>query len=104
MDSNKKIGCGGCDDGKRKARPYNIFPQSYNAQRSVVVVDLCNGFTVLNAGTSTVYLNGVPIIPNVSVTIGGNEDEIYKGRIDISFSSANTADNTAWVIQKFYIE
>jgi hypothetical protein len=99
-----KLGCG----GKRQMVRYNTDTQEYSAQRSVVVDRLCNGFSVNNAGTTIVMLNGEPLQPGQSKTVGGNEGEIYVGRIDISFLIPTPAPSTivfsAWVTQKFFLE
>lgn len=97
--------CVGCT-GKRQARFYNTTTQEYKSLRSVNVDKLCNGFIVNNAGTTIVTLNGEPLQPGQSKTVGGNEGEIYVGRIDLAFiipSPAPTViNNSAWVTQKFY--
>jgi hypothetical protein len=97
-----KVGC----EGKPHFRFYNITTQDYNQQRSVNVVKGCNGFTVKNAGTSTVFVDGVPVLAKESLSVGGNEGEIYVGRIDITFGppAPSPTTNSAWVIQKFYVD
>lgn len=98
------IGC----TGKRKALRYNIDVQEYRALRSVNVDKLCNGVSVNNAGTTIVTWNGEPIQPGATKTVGGNEGEVYIGRIDLAFYMPSPAPgvivNSAWVTQKFYIE
>ena len=97
----QQIGCA----GPSRTRRYNIFPQMYTAPHNVNVDKGCNGFTVKNtSATTTALLNGVPILPLESVTFGGNENEIYVGRIDISFVTPGSAANQVWVIQKFYMD
>lgn len=85
---------------------YNMSQQNYTAAKSVVIDKLCNGVTVLNAGTTYVTWNGIPIAPGASMTVGGNEREIFVGRVDIAFFTQTPAPGTiiksAWVIQKFY--
>jgi len=85
---------------------YNMSQQEYSAPRSVNIDKLCNGVTVLNAGTVYVTWNGIPIAPGASMTVGGNEGEIFVGRVDIGFFTQTPAPGTivksAWVIQKFY--
>ena len=80
--------------------------QEYTVQRSVVVEKLCNGVTVINKGNTLALWNGLPLNPGESMTIGGNEGEVYVGRVDISFviptPAPGTPENSAWVIQKFY--
>lgn len=100
-------GCVGCTGAKR-AMMYNTSTQEYTLQRSVVVGKLCNGFSVKNAGTTILVLNGEPLQPGEAKTVGGNEGEVYVGRIDITFQIQTPAPtpitNSAWVTQKFYEE
>ena len=95
------VGC-----AAQHARLYNITTQEYIAQHNVVVDRLCNGLTIKNAGTTIVLFNGVPLQPQESISIGGNEGEVYVGRCDIRFQVQTPAppvvNNSAWVIQKFY--
>jgi hypothetical protein len=97
--------CVGCT-GTKKALRYNTQVQEYRSLRSVNVDKLCNGFTVNNAGTTIVTLNGEPIQPGATKTVGGNEGEVYVGRIDLAFyvptPAPATIVNSAWVTQKFY--
>jgi hypothetical protein len=86
--------------------PYNTTTQEYTQMRSVVVDKLCNGVTVINKGTTLALWNGLPLDPGESMTVGGNEGEVFVGRIDLSFQipvpAPVTIVNSAWVIQKFY--
>lgn len=97
-----KVGC----QGVPSLVLYNMSQQEYNAPRSVNIDKLCNGVTVLNAGTTFVTWNGIPIPPLGSMTVGGNEREIFVGRVDIAFftqiPAPATIINSAWVIQKFF--
>jgi hypothetical protein len=94
--------------GPRKLLKYNISQQEYTSLRSVVLERKLNGVTVLNAGNTIVLWNGIPISPGVSLTLGGNEGEVYIGRVDLSFALPSpvpgTPSNSAWVIQKFYVD
>lgn len=108
MTMTKKIGCSaGCSGSKDFVR-YNISMQNYTQQKSVVVENLCNNVTVINKGNTLVLWNGLPLNPGESMTVGGNEDEVYIGRIDITFAlptpPPGTPVNSAWVIQKFYTD
>jgi len=101
---DKGVGCA----GKRRLLKYNMNPQEYIAPRSVPLDSRCNGVTVLNAGNTIVLWNGIPIVPGISLTVGGNEGEVYVGRVDISFMmpspAPDTPNNSAWVIQKYYTQ
>lgn len=96
----------GCT-GKRRPLYYDTFTQSYAALQSVVMERLCNGFTVNNAGNTIVYVNGDPLQPGSSKTVGGNEGEVYKGRCDLQFVTPSPAPSTiinlAVVTQKYYL-
>jgi hypothetical protein len=103
-----KMGCKpGCSAGEGYL-PYNTTTQEYTEQRSVNLDKLCNGVTVINKGNTIVMWNGLPLVPDESMTVGGNKGEVFVGRVDISFSLPTPAPptpvNSAWVIQKFYEE
>jgi hypothetical protein len=104
----KKLGCSGNCTGAGGYRLYNTTTQQYTQQHSVVVDKLCNGVTVINKGNTIVLWNGLPLNPNESMTVGGNEGEVFVGRVDISFQPSVPVViptiNSAWVIQKFYDE
>jgi len=101
--SDKSCGC----TGRKTARMYNSSTQDYSRQTSVVPDKLCNGVTVINKGNTIALWNGLPLVPGESMTVGGNEGEVYIGRIDISFALPVPAPpvpiNQAFVIQKFYV-
>jgi hypothetical protein len=103
----KKIGCSGsCSKGS--ALLFNITMQEYTEQRNVVVDKLCNGVTVINKGNTIAMWNQLPLLPDESMTVGGNEGEVFVGRVDITFALPTPApaspQNSAWVIQKFYVD
>jgi hypothetical protein len=97
--------CVGCS-GKKAAVMYNTTTQEYTLMTSVVPDKLCNGVTVINKGTTIAIWNGLPLMPGESMSVGGNEGEVYIGRIDIRFTiqapAPPTIVNSAYVIQKFY--
>lgn len=86
---------------------YNTTTQEYTSLRSVNVDKLCNGFTVNNVGTTICLVNGDPLQPGDSKTVGGNVGEVYVGRIDLAFMVPDPAPseiiNSAFVTQKFYV-
>lgn len=109
----KKIGCNGSCTGIRSAILYNTSTQQYTQQHSVVVEKFCNGVTIINKGNTIAMWNGLPLFPDESMTVGGNEGEVFIGRVDLSFRLPTAADgipipatpiNSAWVIQKFYVD
>lgn len=61
----------------------------------------CNAITFINNSTSltdVAYINNVPIQPNQSLSIEGNENEVDKTVYNISFGTSTTA--TLIVLQK----
>lgn len=85
-------------------RRYNTAQQDYQANASLLAVIGCNGFTVINTGTNTCFVNGVPVVAGNFYAVGGNEGEIYVGKIILTFAAQNAAGNDAWVVQKFFLE
>jgi hypothetical protein len=87
--------------------PYNISSQTYNVATNVPIAQMCNGFMVKNTGTTIVLLNGTPIQPGDSISVGGNYGEEYRGRLDIGFFTQTpppfTIINEVTIIQKFYM-
>jgi hypothetical protein len=85
---------------------YSTSNVLYQRQISVTVDKLCNGFSAKNAGTTIVLLNGEPLQPGESKSIGGNLGEIFVGRIDIAFllptPAPATIVNACYVTQKTY--
>ena len=91
-------------------RNYNLKVDTLVVSAEVAVDPKCNGFVVINNGDTPVTINGVPLNPSPakgysgeSYGMAGNVDEIYKGRIDIVFSSAVSSPFVT-VIQKYFID
>jgi len=91
------------------SRKFNITAQQYTQAGRYEVVQNCNCITVTNLGNAIAYFNGMILHPGTvgstlgdSRTIGGNEGEIYKGELVISFDSGSTPK--VEVIQKYYTE
>ena len=68
----------------------------------------CNGLTFINRGSVVCFVNGIPLSPNPtaglsgeSISFGGNLDEIYAGRANISFAPG--ANPLVIVVFKFYV-
>jgi hypothetical protein len=87
---------------------YNIAVLTIEQNQPVDPGTNTNGFTVINTGTVTALVNGIPLnagIPGTSngesFSIGGNYGEIFKGRLDISFPTSGNGQ--VLVIQKFYL-
>jgi len=80
---------------------------TYDQNTGVNVDPYCNGFTVVNTGATAMQVNGIPLAPPIApallgeaVSFGGNRDEIFSGRIDISFA---TGAGRCVVTQKIYL-
>lgn len=83
---------------------YNFTTEQYSQPSQVKVDEFCNGITVKNIGAApaaTVLFNGIPLLINESFSLGGNEREIFRGRIDIDFTGLGST--LAVVIQKYYL-
>lgn len=93
-------------------RNYNVSVANYSTSQRVNVMKGCNGFTAVNLGDTTVFINDIPLFPSLTpataigdfVSIGGNEGEEYKGNIKISFRVPLNAAPQVQIIQKFYVE
>lgn len=85
---------------------YNLSSMTYHANQRIEVDSRCNGFTVVNIGNSDCIVNGIPLAPPAAPALqgeaaqfGGNRNEIYIGRIELTFTNNQ---GTAIVIQKIY--
>lgn len=91
-------------------REFNALVQVYRQQTEVEVQNLCNGFAARNIGDTVALVNGITLQPppgpglsGESVSIDGNGDEIYRGRIQISFAGVGI-NPVVEIVQKFYIK
>lgn len=89
---------------------YNVTYQMYQRSTKVEPDQYCNGFTVVNIGTTVAIVNGTPLAPPTAparlgeaVAFGGNHNEIFIGRIDLSFPDGEDNGNNVLVTQKIYI-
>src|ERR1700684_1395392 len=85
---------------------YNISTDTYQGNVSITPDRNLNGFTIKNTapvGGNTVFLNGDPLVPGESKTVGGNRGEIYRGRIDITFLNPAVGPSSVVITQKFYV-
>jgi hypothetical protein len=103
----KQLGRVGCAGNPPITRKYNINKITLQVGTTQVQIgDNVNGFTVKNAGNTIVFFNQEPLQPGESQTIGGNEGEIFVGRVDIYFKlpvpAPLTPVNMAWITVKFY--
>lgn len=102
MEVRGKLGCAG--SGLRRYNINKIHLSSGTTQ--VPIGNNVNGFTVKNAGNTILMFNQEPLQPGESQSIGGNEGEIYTGRVSIFFMlptpAPGTPVNSAWITIKFY--
>lgn len=80
---------------------------AYSQNGNVPIDGKCNGWTAINIGTTLVNVNQIPLNAGVpgtnngeSFTIGGNADEVFEGRISVSFPSGA---GVVLIIQKYYL-
>lgn len=96
---------------KKCYNKYNFSTNTYVKSGRIDRERLCNGFSVFNTGDTTCEVNGMPIFPSTApatiigdgIGFGGNEMEIYKGEITLSFRIPLGAAPSVVVIQKFFI-
>ena len=93
-----------------KLLPYNVIVQIYSTETEVEVTRLCNAVTIRNVGDTIGYINGIVLLPSPgaglsgeSVSFGGNEGEIYQGRLSIIFG-APVLNPLLEVTQKYYLD
>lgn len=86
---------------------YNFSVLTYTDSTPVEVDPQCNSLNFINTGATLATVNGIPINPGIagvsngeSFSIGGNQDEIFKGRIDIDFPNGA---GSVTVVQKYYL-
>lgn len=86
---------------------YNFSVLVYNDSAPVEIDPQCNSLNFINTGSTVAEVNGVPLNPGIagvsngeSFSIGGNQDEIFKGRVDINFPAGA---GSLTVVQKYYL-
>ena len=104
-EASRKVGCA----GSVPVRKYNIFKRNFAQNTTQVPIgNNVNGFTIKNAGNTIVMFNNEPLQPGESQSVGGNEGELYIGRVDIFFMlptpAPGTPVNSCWITVKFYTE
>ena len=81
-----------------KYRPVFI---TYNSPQQIPTE--CNSITLINLGTSVAYVESVPLQPNQSLTIDGNECEFTDVYLQINFSPYDPdLNNNLVVVKKIY--
>jgi hypothetical protein len=92
-----------------KPRLYTNSQQGFSLDKEVPIDSKCNGYFVQNVGNTLLVLNQYIVLqPNASFALGGNEGEIFTGRLDIQFKLPTPAppvpSNGAVIVQKIYVE
>ncbi len=89
---------------------YNIITQTIRTNQGIVLDERCNGVTAVNIGTTNGNVHGVPLAPpsagsllGESFAFGGNRNEVFEGRIDVSFPGGNDNGNRILIMQKIYL-
>lgn len=90
---------------KAELREYNVTMLPYNRSGQIDLMKPCNGWTVINQGTTNVMVNGTVVLAQGQfLAVGGNEGEAYTGFLRLSFASNTDPANNVVVLQKFYSE
>jgi hypothetical protein len=96
---------------RNKYRKYNITTNQYRVGGFIPREKLLNGFTCTNIGDTALRINdnllGPPIAPAIvgdSISIGGNDGEIFCDRIALAFVVPGGANPLCQIVQKFYVE
>jgi len=88
---------------------YNTQTKPLQARGEIVLDDWSNGFTVKNAGTSVLVMNGDPLQPTESKGFGGNKGELMVGKYSYFFKPIDNPPpgyvqvDFAIVTEKFYL-
>lgn len=105
MTRPSRVGCPGSAVPTRK---YNIFKR--NLQQGTAQMPIgtnVNGFVIKNAGNTIVLFNNEPLMPGESQSVGGNEGEVFDGRVDIYFRPSVPVViptiNSCWITVKYYM-
>lgn len=96
---------------KQQYRRYNFTTNNYALPGDIPRERYCNGFTVTNIGDTPLKINDAILFPSAtpatvqgdSKSFGGNEGEIYIGKLSLSFLQPVLANPLCEIIQKYYI-
>lgn len=98
--------------GQTSDRGINISVQVYNAPAQINVEPNCKAIMLTNVGDTIVHVNGMVLFPSStpatdigdSRTIGGDENEIFKGLVlRLAFNLPLGAAPALEVVQLFYV-
>lgn len=97
--------------GQTTDRLYNVSILTYSRSQYIDLIDKCNAIMFTNIGDTIARVNGMVIFPSAtpltalgdSRSIGGNENEIFKGTIQLAFDVPAGANPLVEVVQRFYL-
>lgn len=87
-------------------KKYNLIFQQVIKSQSIYLMDNTNGYMIVNQGLTDCQVNGLTLKAGTatasgeSLSVGGNKDEIFSGRIDVKIS---TGVGNIQIIQKIYL-
>jgi hypothetical protein len=93
-------------------RKYNFIAKTFTSGTEVPVDEKCNSFAAINTGDTFAFVCGIPLLPHplghpelsgAAVSINGNENEIFSGRIWIVFDALPGLNPQIVIIQKSYL-
>lgn len=79
---------------------YNFSVQEYNTNEYLVTD--CIDFTIFNAGDGVIIANNFPIAAGQSFSINGNQNEILKQNLLVTFQQPATIQRAIYV-RRFYV-
>lgn len=98
------------DQHKKIFQNYNVIVTTYTRQQDIEVNAKCNGWTARNLGDDNVRVNGILLLPPIaagtsgeSVSVGGNDGEIYTGRLQVVFAGVGV-NPLVEVTQKYFVD
>lgn len=88
---------------------YDSKPIWITASGNVDLDPLCNGWTAINRGTLTAFVNGIELLPAPSpgvspesVGVSGNAGEVYAGNVFVKVDPTDPSPLVVF-IQKYYL-
>ena len=92
-------------------KKYNVETINYYRSADIPRGRYLNGFTVTNIGDTPFYMMGKRFFPSTtpltsqgdSMSFGGNEDELFTGKINLIFDTAPMLTPNAEFVFKYYV-
>lgn len=97
---------------KQEFQNWNLSAQNYSSAGYVPVVEKCFAYMFTNVGDTIATVNGIIIHPSAtpatdigeSRTIMAHKNDLYKGRILLSFAMPLGLNPLVEIVQLFYID